>query len=200
MQRIHRKHPQRNQMNLNTADNTRKTRTTKPDESQHCWQHEENTNNETRWISTMLTTRGKHEQRNQMNLNNADNTRKTRTIKPWIVSHIKGFYKRTSLHTPHNIRILLEENPCNILWPFNILRKDVKTHFIVCTVSTALQLTYSHWIQLPTEWYSSVKFNQVVTICTTYFNTLKLCILPTHRICVFRMILTTKSDYFPKQH
>jgi hypothetical protein len=40
----------------------------------------------------------------------------------------------------------------------------------------------------------------VVTICTTCFNTLKLCILPTQCVCVFRMILTISSDCFPKQH
>jgi hypothetical protein len=36
----------------------------------------------------------------------------------------------------------------------------------------------------------------VVTICTTSL----LCILPTQCICVFRMVLTINSDYFPKQH
>jgi hypothetical protein len=40
----------------------------------------------------------------------------------------------------------------------------------------------------------------VVTICTTRFNTLKLCILPTQCICVFHMVLTINSDCFPKQH
>jgi hypothetical protein len=38
------------------------------------------------------------------------------------------------------------------------------------------------------------------TIFTTRFNTLKLCILPTQSICVFRMVLTINSDSFPKQH
>jgi hypothetical protein len=28
----------------------------------------------------------------------------------------------------------------------------------------------------------------------------ELCILPTQCICVFRMVLTTNSDCFPKQH
>jgi hypothetical protein len=32
------------------------------------------------------------------------------------------------------------------------------------------------------------------------FNTPKSCILPTHCICVFRMVLTINSDCFPKQH
>jgi hypothetical protein len=40
----------------------------------------------------------------------------------------------------------------------------------------------------------------VVTIYTTRFNTLKLCILPTECICVFRMVLTINSDCSPKQH
>jgi hypothetical protein len=40
----------------------------------------------------------------------------------------------------------------------------------------------------------------VVSIRTTCFNTLKLYILPTPRICVFRMVLTINSDCFPKQH
>jgi hypothetical protein len=40
----------------------------------------------------------------------------------------------------------------------------------------------------------------VVAICTTCFKTLKLCILPTERICVFPMVLTINSDSFPKQH
>jgi hypothetical protein len=34
----------------------------------------------------------------------------------------------------------------------------------------------------------------------TPLNTLKLCILSTHCICVFRMVLTINSDCFPKQH
>jgi hypothetical protein len=33
-----------------------------------------------------------------------------------------------------------------------------------------------------------------------YFNILKLCILPTQCICVFRMVLTINIGYFPKQH
>jgi hypothetical protein len=36
--------------------------------------------------------------------------------------------------------------------------------------------------------------------CTTCFNTLKLCILATECVCVFRMVLTINSEYFPKQH
>jgi hypothetical protein len=40
----------------------------------------------------------------------------------------------------------------------------------------------------------------VVTICTTFFNILKLYILPTQCICVFRMVLTVNSDCFPQQH
>jgi hypothetical protein len=39
----------------------------------------------------------------------------------------------------------------------------------------------------------------VVTVCTTFFNTPKLCILPTQCIYVFRMVLTINSDCFPKQ-
>jgi hypothetical protein len=40
----------------------------------------------------------------------------------------------------------------------------------------------------------------VVTICTAWFNIVKLCILPTQCICVFRMVLIISSDCFPKQH
>jgi hypothetical protein len=40
----------------------------------------------------------------------------------------------------------------------------------------------------------------MLTVLTTCFNTLKLYILPTQYICVFRMVLTVNSDYFPKQH
>jgi hypothetical protein len=40
----------------------------------------------------------------------------------------------------------------------------------------------------------------VDTIYTTFFNTLKLRILPTQCIFVFRMVLTINSDCFPKQH
>jgi hypothetical protein len=40
----------------------------------------------------------------------------------------------------------------------------------------------------------------MVSIRTTGFNTLELCILPTQSTYVFRMILTINSDYFPKQH
>jgi hypothetical protein len=42
--------------------------------------------------------------------------------------------------------------------------------------------------------------NLVLTIFTTYFNILKLLILPTDCVCVLRMVLTIESDYFPKQH
>jgi hypothetical protein len=38
----------------------------------------------------------------------------------------------------------------------------------------------------------------VVSICTTRFNIIKLCILPTQCICVFRMVLTINSECFPK--
>jgi hypothetical protein len=44
------------------------------------------------------------------------------------------------------------------------------------------------------------KIFPVVTICTTCYNTLKLCILPTQCICVFRVVLTINTDCFPKQH
>jgi hypothetical protein len=37
-------------------------------------------------------------------------------------------------------------------------------------------------------------------IHTTSFNILKLCILPTECIFVFRVVLTINSDCFPKQH
>jgi hypothetical protein len=40
----------------------------------------------------------------------------------------------------------------------------------------------------------------LVTTSATHFNTLKLCILPTQCICVFRMVLTINSNCFPKQH
>jgi hypothetical protein len=36
--------------------------------------------------------------------------------------------------------------------------------------------------------------------CTTHFNVLKLCILLTQCICVFRMVLTINSDGSPKQY
>jgi hypothetical protein len=39
----------------------------------------------------------------------------------------------------------------------------------------------------------------VATICTTRFNILKLCFLPTEYICVFYMVLKINSDYFSKQ-
>jgi hypothetical protein len=38
----------------------------------------------------------------------------------------------------------------------------------------------------------------VTIACTTSFNTLKLCILPTQWICVFRMVLTVNRDCLPK--
>jgi hypothetical protein len=40
----------------------------------------------------------------------------------------------------------------------------------------------------------------MITIYTARFNILKLCILPTQCICVFRMVLTINIGYFPKQH
>jgi hypothetical protein len=42
--------------------------------------------------------------------------------------------------------------------------------------------------------------NRVVPIFTTSFNLQKNWILPTQCIYVFRIVLTMKSDYFPKQH
>jgi hypothetical protein len=35
------------------------------------------------------------------------------------------------------------------------------------------------------------------SVSTTCFNTPKLCILPTECVCVFYMILTVNSDFFP---
>jgi hypothetical protein len=43
-------------------------------------------------------------------------------------------------------------------------------------------------------------YSQVVTICTTLFNTLNLRVLPTQCICVFRKVVTINSDCFPKQN
>jgi hypothetical protein len=40
----------------------------------------------------------------------------------------------------------------------------------------------------------------VITIYTTHFNILKLCILPTQCICVFHVVLTINIGYFSKQH
>jgi hypothetical protein len=42
--------------------------------------------------------------------------------------------------------------------------------------------------------------SEVITISTTCFNFRRCCILPTQCIYVFRVILTTSNDYFPKQH
>jgi hypothetical protein len=42
--------------------------------------------------------------------------------------------------------------------------------------------------------------SQVVTICTTCFKMPKLCNVPTQCIYVFHMVLTIKSNSFPKQH
>jgi hypothetical protein len=39
-----------------------------------------------------------------------------------------------------------------------------------------------------------------VTMCTTYFNILKLCKLPTECISVFHVVLKVNIDYFSKQH
>jgi hypothetical protein len=40
----------------------------------------------------------------------------------------------------------------------------------------------------------------MVIICTTRFNLVELCILFRECVYVFRMVLTIKSDCFPKQH
>jgi hypothetical protein len=37
-------------------------------------------------------------------------------------------------------------------------------------------------------------------MCTNRFNTLKLYILPTECICVFRMVLAVSNDCFRKQN
>jgi hypothetical protein len=39
----------------------------------------------------------------------------------------------------------------------------------------------------------------VVAICTTCFNIKNICILPTERVCMFRMVLAINCDCFPKQ-
>jgi hypothetical protein len=53
-------------------------------------------------------------------------------------------------------------------------------------------------------WISLIKlltlYSSVFAICTTCFNTLKLCILPTQCVCVSHMVLTINTDCFPKQH
>jgi hypothetical protein len=49
-------------------------------------------------------------------------------------------------------------------------------------------------------WRTLTRLSPVVTICTTLFDTSKLCILPTQCIWVSRMVLTINSDCFPKQH
>lgn len=38
----------------------------------------------------------------------------------------------------------------------------------------------------------------VVTVCTIYYNTKNLCILPSECVHMFKMILTIKSNYFLK--
>jgi hypothetical protein len=43
-------------------------------------------------------------------------------------------------------------------------------------------------------------YSPMVTMCTKCFNTLKLCILTTKCIYMFRVVLTINSDCFPKQH
>jgi hypothetical protein len=40
----------------------------------------------------------------------------------------------------------------------------------------------------------------MVTICTNFFNILKLCNLPTECICVFHMVLTINIDCFTELH
>jgi hypothetical protein len=39
--------------------------------------------------------------------------------------------------------------------------------------------------------------SSAVTVCTTRFETLKPCILPTVCICVFRKVLAVNTDFFP---
>jgi hypothetical protein len=86
---------------------------------------------------------------------------------------------------------------------------------------TGLRHKYPHryetWLQYPPHllskrfpaitdtdlWINTIEltlYRLVVSIRTTCFNTLKLCILPTECICVFHMDLTINSDCFPKQH
>jgi hypothetical protein len=52
---------------------------------------------------------------------------------------------------------------------------------------------------LPLPHFKTLK-STVVIMCTTYFSIHNLCVLPTQCICVFRVVLTINSDYFPKQH
>jgi hypothetical protein len=48
----------------------------------------------------------------------------------------------------------------------------------------------------------NVNYQRIIQVLhkrlTTFFNLEKFCVLPTQRLCVFRMVLTIKSDCFPK--
>jgi hypothetical protein len=54
---------------------------------------------------------------------------------------------------------------------------------------SAFCLAYN-WPKIAITFYSLV-----FTLCTTRFNVQKVCILLTQSICVFRVDLTTKSDF-----
>jgi hypothetical protein len=50
------------------------------------------------------------------------------------------------------------------------------------------------------RWYIPYTEDAVVTLCTTRFNILKICVLPTQCIYMFCVDLRTNSDYFTVQH
>jgi hypothetical protein len=60
------------------------------------------------------------------------------------------------------------------------------------------QLHHLHSLRVTFK-ITTTLYSIVVTICATFYNIQKLCILPTQCIYVFRMVLTVNSDCFPKQ-
>jgi hypothetical protein len=88
--------------------------------------------------------------------------------------------------TPPKFRMYLLFHKCNMrLAHHNFHALTTIKYYVNVKVKLSLCLTLE---------------SPVVTVCTTFFNTPKLYILPTQCSCVFRTVLTINSDWFPKQH
>jgi hypothetical protein len=78
----------------------------------------------------------------------------------------------------------------------NSVSKYYLNEFHTKILITFMYVTREKW---PTNIYKTL-YTSLVTIRTKFFNTLKLCNMPTECVYLFRMVLTMNSDCFAKQH
>jgi hypothetical protein len=113
---------------------------------------------------------------------------------------LKRFVESAYLWAPHDY------NP-QFVWGVDILINN-ETHPTLCNLTNYFQtLLIACLLEFLQRFlkFSMLKYNfnlqnPMVITCTTHFSILKFYFLPTEYICVFRMVLTINSVYFPKQH